>query len=568
MRILLLADTFNSLTQRVYAELTYRHHELSVELALSDEIIYEAVELYQPDLIIAPFLTKKIPKRIWCHHVCIIIHPGIKGDRGISSLDWAIMTEAKEWGVTAIQASAEVDGGDIWSSFNFQMRPDSKISLYRTEVAQAAIKVILQTIERFETGEFVPEPLDYSREDVKGCWHPYMKQEVRAIDWAQDCVSTIMKKIRSADSRPGVLDTIDGEQYYLYGAHEEDLLQGTPGQIIAQRHGAICRGAVDGAVWISHLKKKKQGKQSAFLKLPATMVLGDKLKTIPSDPLPLLVPLNRKTFQEIWYEEKNHVGYLYFEFYNGAMSIDQCQRLTNAFFYARSRPTKVIVLMGGHDEWSNGFNLNIVEADENPRDASWRHINAINDLVEAILTTNTHLTIAAMQGNAAAGGVMIALAADYVYARSGIIINPHYQLMGLYGSEYWTYLLPKRVGNKIAIELTSSCLPLCTQLAQDLGLINSAFGEHPISFRFSVVQKAEQIAECPDYAEKLAFKNQKRLQDEQIKPLKAYVTEELQQIQINLDEAERSYHTARHRFVYKIPPSSTPLYLAKHRTYN
>ena len=98
MRILLLADTFNSLTQRVYAELTYRHHELSVELALSNEIICEAVELYQPDLIIAPFLTKIIPKRIWCNHVCIIIHPGIKGDRGISSLDWAIMTEAKEWG--------------------------------------------------------------------------------------------------------------------------------------------------------------------------------------------------------------------------------------------------------------------------------------------------------------------------------------------------------------------------------------------------------------------------------------------------------------------------------------
>ena len=72
MRILLLADTFNSLTQRLYAELTYRHHELSVELALSDEIIGEAVDLYQPELIIAPFLTKIIPKRIWCRHVCII----------------------------------------------------------------------------------------------------------------------------------------------------------------------------------------------------------------------------------------------------------------------------------------------------------------------------------------------------------------------------------------------------------------------------------------------------------------------------------------------------------------
>ena len=61
--------------------------------------------------------------------------------------------------------------------------------------------------------------------------------------------------------------------------------------------------------------------------------------------------------------------------------------------------------------------------------------------------TDTHLTVAALQGNAAAGGVFLALAADRVLARSGIVLNPHYRNMGnLYGSEYWTYLLPRRVG--------------------------------------------------------------------------------------------------------------------------
>ena len=50
-----------------------------------------------------------------------------------------------------------------------------------------------------------------------------------------------------------------------------------------------------------------------------------------------------------------------------------------------------------------------------------------------------------MLGNAGAGGVFLSLAADEVWMRDGVILNPHYKDMGnLYGSEYWTYLLPAR----------------------------------------------------------------------------------------------------------------------------
>ncbi|MFB2771891.1 enoyl-CoA hydratase-related protein [Pelatocladus sp. BLCC-F211] len=409
MKILLLATAYNSLTQRTHVELVYRGHEVSIELALNDKVTIEAVELYKPDLIIAPFLKTAIPPEVWRNHTCIIIHPGIKGDRGPSSLDWAIMTDAQEWGVTALQASAEFDAGDIWASCDFQMRAATKSSLYRTEVTEAAIKAILETIEKFQNGWFVPEPLDYSRKDVKGCLRPYMKQKNRAIDWKRDTISTIVKKICSADSQPGLLDTIFGEHYYLYGASEEDTLRGNPGEIIAQRHGAICRAAVNGAVWISHLKKKTE---EPSVKLPAAMVLGELLKDVPESPLPLEVPANHRTFKEIWYEQKNEVGYLHFDFYNGAMSTDQCQRLKEAFLYARSQRTKMIVLMGGQDFFSNGIHLNVIEAADDPALISWHNINAMDDLVHEILTTTTHLTIAALQGNAAAGGVMLALAAD------------------------------------------------------------------------------------------------------------------------------------------------------------
>jgi len=46
----------------------------------------------------------------------------------------------------------------------------------------------------------------------------------------------------------------------------------------------------------------------------------------------------------------------------------------------------------------------------------------------------------------------------------------------LYGSEYWTYLLPRRLGQAKALELTQACLPIGTKAAQEIGFLDDAFG--------------------------------------------------------------------------------------------
>ena len=70
MRILFLTHSFNSLSQRLYLELTGRGHEVSVEFDISDAVTLEAVALYRPDLIVAPFLKRAIPEEIWRKQVC------------------------------------------------------------------------------------------------------------------------------------------------------------------------------------------------------------------------------------------------------------------------------------------------------------------------------------------------------------------------------------------------------------------------------------------------------------------------------------------------------------------
>src|SRR5262245_40573447 len=86
---------------------------------------------------------------------------------------------------------------------------------------------------------------------------------------------------------------------------------------------------------------------AAAIKLLAKQVLGSLLRGVPEAPFAIDAPIGHHTFREIVYEEEGDVGYLSFDFYNGAMSTGQCYRLRDAFLYARSRPTKVIVLLGG-----------------------------------------------------------------------------------------------------------------------------------------------------------------------------------------------------------------------------
>jgi putative two-component system hydrogenase maturation factor HypX/HoxX len=565
MKVLLVATAYNSLTQSIQVELNALGHETSIELALSESVVFEAAAKFDPGLILAPMLKTRIPEEVWRKYLCLVIHPGPEGDRGPSSLDWAISLDAKSWGVTLLQATGEMDAGPVWASVNFPMRIASKSSIYRNEVTSAAIRAVRSVVKLVESGSFVPAFVDYSNPEVFGRSRPSMKQEDRQINWSES-TTNIIRKIHSADSWPGVLDLIYNESFYLFGAHEESELKGSPGMILAKRHGAICRATADGSVWITHLKRKKAGDEKYF-KLPATAVLGERLRNVPEVTVDLMAGPGHRTFREIEYIEKGSVGYLHFRFYNGAMGTRQCHRLLEAYRFAKSRATRVIVLMGDAEFFSNGIDLNLIEAAADPAAESWANINAINDLVCEILTTETHLTISALQGNAGAGGVMLAIAADKVVARNGVILNPHYKAMGnLFGSEYWTYSLPRRVGRAKARELTDNCLPVGTNEALETGLIDLAFGETTQAFCDLVECFAKSAAESPNFDRNLEAKREDRARNELIKPLSQYRTEELRRMWTSFYGPDPSYHFARASFVHKVRPLATPPYLAKHRS--
>jgi putative two-component system hydrogenase maturation factor HypX/HoxX len=542
MRLLLLCHSFNSLTQRIFVELRERGHDVSVEFDIVDSVTEEAVNQFKPDAIIAPFLKRAIPESVWRVVPCLIVHPGPEGDRGPSALDWAILKGESEWGVTVLQANGEFDAGDVWHSEKFRLRPTTKGGLYRLEVAEAAVTGVLKALEALEAGE-KPRP------QVCSAPHAAIKQADRVIDWENDEMALVLRKIRSADGMPGLRDEIFGRKFRIFDAAPEGELSGPPGRVIARSpEGAICRAVVDGAVWIGHLKE--EGEHA--LKLPALNLLGEEGYFLPERDGP----------RDVWYSETGEIGWIHFPFYNGAMNTARCRRLAETIKAARKRPVKILILAGGPDFWSNGIDLAAIEAASSPADASWENINAIDDVAHEILTLTDKVTVAALQGNAGAGGVFLALATDLVLARSGVIINPHYKGMGnLYGSEYWTYTLARRCGEENAKTIVEARLPMGMAEAKRLGLVDDAFGFSIGDFLSEMLKRLRNL----DVAPLLTNKQTRRAADEAIKPLESYRAEELERMKLNFYGFDPSYHVARYNFIFKIPKSRTPLYLARHR---
>jgi putative two-component system hydrogenase maturation factor HypX/HoxX len=554
LRILFLASAHNGLSQRSWVALTELGHKVEVAIVDRAAAMETAVRDRDPELIVCPFLKTMIPETIWRRHRCLVMHPGPPGDRGPSSLDWAIELGMRTWGATVLLANGEYDAGRPLATRSFPLRETGKASLYRHEVRRAAIEALVDAVEQIADGgvderRAQPEPTGKAR--------PLMSQAVRAIDWLGDSTDAVIRKIRAAEGHPGVLDTIGGCEFHLFGVHRERILEGRPGDILARRGGAICRGTIDGAVWITQLKQRDTPTQRYF-KLPATRAL--ELAGIDLDTPEIGIPLDARlpdghTYREITYSEEGRVGYLGFDFDNGAMSTEQCTRLRDAYAYARTRQTKVIVLLGGDDCFSNGIHLGVIEAAEDPAAESWRNLVAIDDLVKDIVQTDSHLVISALAGDAAAGGVPLALAADYVVAREDIVLNPCYRHMGgLYGSEYWTYLLPRRVGAVTATRLAEAPFdPLGTREAVRIGLLDGAFGAHLSGFRDQSRQLAEELANHGLHRRLLEDKRRRRAHDERIKPLRAYRIEELARCLECFYGPDPSYHAARRRFVFKLP---------------
>lgn len=678
MKILFLCTAHNSLSQQLFLALR-QTHSVTIEYAVSDSAMIEAAALAQPDLIICPFLTARVPDEVHTNYLTLIVHPGPPGDAGPSAIDWVLMgddgsvsdssqllerrswspTGRSHWGVTVLQAVAEFDAGPIWAFEQFELDIDApgvtKSTLYRGPVTRAAIKATLAALDRIVTAARWPTPYDtytpplstglernhlsvmlhqglpmspsYSLTDaipiacgssispklladpsysvasvtqqlpfLGGATHrrPLLKASHRDFNIGSDNARAISRRIRSADSQPGCLTKLfGGISLYVYGGTIEEglgLAEGiAAGRIIACKDSAVCIATCDAlGIWISHVRRVKRKvdpmlwpKVPAVSGLRALGLLDDATLTRTLKPHLTTDWIKAKysTHQEIWvdfatysYPHARRVALVYFEFYNGAMSTDQCSRLIEALEFVSSthtdgNPLNAIVLMGGSSYFSNGIALNVIEASDDPAAESWRNINRIDDVIHILLDgfpRRNIMTVAAIRGNCAAGGVAMATACDVVIAGSETVLNPAYRALGLHGSEYHSLSYPGRCGASGSKHLLRDMLPLSPYEARDIGLIDHTLPGWGGVLDTRIRNHIRAMVCSPSFH--YAPGRWKAGLDVSSAGLAAARAEELAEMAKDFWSARSErYHSRRRDFVRKVKASRTPLRFASHR---
>jgi enoyl-CoA hydratase/carnithine racemase/methionyl-tRNA formyltransferase len=636
MKILFLCTAHNSLSQRLYLALS-RSHQVTIEYALSDSVMLEAIALSKPDLVICPFLTTFVPKQIYENVMTLIIHPGPPGDAGPSSIDWLLLGDdgtvedpaellqrmdsgvryegRSHWGVTVLQADEEFDAGPVWAFQQFPIEdidePSlTKSSLYRGNITRAAIMAAQAAVQRIELArpqkqgpcsaklranpEFERLSVSDNQPFQGGVTHarPLLKASFGGFDNTRHSAEYISRRIRAADSQPGAMSKVFGPSLYLYGGIVDDTVANIPKttlsdpdvKVLATRDGAVCIPAADGnGVWITHIRQPKMKTDKALWpKVPAVMGLVELgiMDEATARKIELPCPkdfslLPGETLQEVWIDfevdEKNGntAAYLYFEHYNGAMSTAQCSRLIEAMDHilakaATDKTIRAVVLMGGA-YFSNGIALNVIEASQDPAYESWININRIDDVVQHLLhefPSRNITTIAALRGNAAAGGVALATACDFVIAGSDVVLNPAYRGIGLHGSEFHSITYTARCGAQQAQKLLRAMVPLSPLQARQIGLVDFVFpgsGEvldDHIQTHVALMLK-DGIARKGSWKRKL---------DLSLSALASARADELAEMAKDFWSPRSSrYHTRRSAFVRKAKPTRTPLRFALHR---
>lgn len=542
----------------------------------------------------------------------------------LKRLDTAEMSPGRtHWGLTVLQAIEEFDAGPIWAFEQFPIDIDqpelTKSELYRGPITQSAITATLAAIGRIQqatasnqtngytSGRIISPHLkadpSYQRLSVSdktpfqgGRLHhrPLLKAAQREFDVSRHTSEQISRRIRCGDSQPGALSKCFGSNLYVYGgiiefnpeARHSASLDNIPCRILGMRNQAVCISTCDGkGIWITHVRRPKTKNDAALWpKVPATSGLLELGLLTASDiqshnwPPPADWSLSpTETFQEVWidweYEDDetltNKTAYVYFDFYNGAMATEQCSHLISALDYiltqhTLSSPIQSIVLMGG-SYFSNGVALNVIEASADPALESWHNINRIDDIVHYLLQefpSRGIITIAAMRGNAAAGGVALAAACDIVIAGSTVVLNPSYRAIGLFGSEYHTLSYYGRCGTKNATKILRDMLPISSLQAQAIGLVDYVFpGTGEVLYDY--VRTHVSYLMSPGILKTGLWKRNVDLSPAALAMAR---TRELGEMSLDFwsPRAVR-YHEKRFLFVRKVKALKTPLRFAEHR---
>lgn len=227
---------------------------LQPERARNPEFI-EQLTAFKPELIAVAAFGQILPPALLDlpKFGCINVHTSLLPKyRGAAPIQWAILNDELQTGVTIMKMDAGLDTGDILSQEPTPIGPEDNAESLHDRLAQIGAGLLIKTIPPYVEGKIEARP--QPAEGVS--WAPKIKKQDGKLDWKQSA-RALWNRVRGLAPWPGAFTFVPAEpRHYLVKIWQAEVVDasGPAGEVMRADSGGLIVGCETQALRILSLQ--------------------------------------------------------------------------------------------------------------------------------------------------------------------------------------------------------------------------------------------------------------------------------------------------------------------------
>jgi methionyl-tRNA formyltransferase len=182
--------------------------------------------------------------------------------RGAAPIQWAILNDEAETGVTIMKMAAGLDTGNILSRRSVPILPDDNSATLHERLAVLGAELLVPTILDYTGGGIISQP----QVEAEASYARKITKEDGRLDWTQPA-RTLWNQVRAFTPWPGAFTGLSGNSgrrlLKIFCATIEEGLHGSPGEILQADKSGLVVACGQGALRIRELQLEGGRKMTA-----------------------------------------------------------------------------------------------------------------------------------------------------------------------------------------------------------------------------------------------------------------------------------------------------------------
>ena len=157
-------------------------------------------------------------------HGCINLHASLLPEyRGPAPINWVLINGETQTGLTTMIMDEGIDTGDILLQKSMLIPSEESAADLHDRMAGEGARLLLETLDRFETGDLIPRPQD----EENASYAPMLKKSDGRICWNEPPMD-LVNHIRGYQPWPGTFTFLEAKRILIEKAAQTNQTEEMP----------------------------------------------------------------------------------------------------------------------------------------------------------------------------------------------------------------------------------------------------------------------------------------------------------------------------------------------------